>query len=78
MDRMILVEWYGNTSCGTTLAENKSGTINSERHFLTIARRYFTPYYQPLIKCVNQLRKMVFLNGNRWEGEDEQLYDKMR
>jgi len=60
------------------LAESKAGTIVNERHFLTIARQFFTPYHQPLIECINQLRKVVFPNGHRWEREDEQLYDQMR
>jgi Fungal protein kinase len=60
------------------LAMMKSGTISSERDFLSLAKEYFTPYFQPLIRCVNNLRKVVFPNNHRWEREDERLYDKMR
>ncbi|KAK3947615.1 hypothetical protein QBC32DRAFT_80510 [Pseudoneurospora amorphoporcata] len=60
------------------LADAKKGQVVHEGDFIKCAEEYFTPYYQPLIPCVNRLRKAVFPNGGRWEKEDEGLYSRMR
>jgi hypothetical protein len=37
------------------LAGSKKGVVDDERDFLKTAQTNFTPYYQPLIPCVNKL-----------------------
>ncbi|KAH6628305.1 hypothetical protein F5144DRAFT_303988 [Chaetomium tenue] len=61
-----------------TLAQLKKGLISDEADFLQTAEEYFTRYYQPMTHCVNELRKVVFPNGRRWEREDPGLYVRMR
>ncbi|KAH7635875.1 hypothetical protein B0T09DRAFT_317597 [Sordaria sp. MPI-SDFR-AT-0083] len=61
-----------------SLASLKKGEVDHEGDFIKSAKANFTPYYQPLIPWVNRLRKAVFLNGWKWEKEDEGLYDRMR
>jgi Fungal protein kinase len=56
----------------------KSGIISEEDNFLRLANEHFTPYYQPLIGCVNQLRNVVFPDGKRARNENERLYSQMR
>ena len=56
----------------------EAGTVSKEVDFLKKAMDHFTPCFQPLICCVNQLRKVVFLNGVRRDRPDEGLYDQMR
>ena len=56
------------------LAGSKKSVIDDERDFLKTARTNFTPYYQPLIPCVNRLRRKVFPNGERWRDPSLQLY----
>lgn len=60
------------------LAELKSGLVNRERHFLNRITKAFTPYYQPLIPCVNRLRRAVFPTDKPWENEDKTLYSRMK
>lgn len=60
------------------LAELKKGQVSHEGDFIRIAGEYFTLYYQPLIPWVNRLRKAVFPNGGRWEGEEKGLYARMK
>ena len=60
------------------LAELKSGLVSRERHFLNRITKAFTPYYQPLIPCVNRLRRAVFPMDKPWEKEDKTLYSRMR
>jgi hypothetical protein len=60
------------------LASTKKGEISDEADFVRSANEYFTEYYQPLIPCVNALRKTVFPNGRRWAKEDTGLYDRMK
>ncbi|KAF9730269.1 serine threonine-protein kinase sgk2 [Paraphaeosphaeria minitans] len=43
-----------------------------------IAGETFTPYYQPLIPCINKLRRRVFPRGGRWRDPNPKLYDEMR
>jgi hypothetical protein len=60
------------------LASTKKGEISDEADFVRSANEYFIEYYQPLILCVNALRKAVFPNGRRWSKEDIGLYDRMK
>jgi hypothetical protein len=60
------------------LAGSKKGVVDDERDFLKTARTNFTPYYQPLIPCVNRLRRKVFPNGERWRDPSPQLYLDMK
>ncbi|KAK4653557.1 hypothetical protein QC762_0084850 [Podospora pseudocomata] len=60
------------------LATQKTGLVSHEGDFLRIANEYFTPYYQPLIRWVDRLRKVVFPNRGRWEREDTGPYFQMR
>jgi hypothetical protein len=60
------------------LAELKSGLVSRERHFLNRITKAFTPYYQPLIPCVNRLRRAVFPMDKPWENEDKTLYSQMK
>ncbi|KAJ8067854.1 hypothetical protein OCU04_003445 [Sclerotinia nivalis] len=68
---------YWNYGSYDSLAFIKTGMINSEEDFLKYAKLYFTPYYQPLVRCVNKLRRVVFPNGQRWKNEDPDLYSSM-
>ena len=60
------------------LAVMKRGEISGETDFLEAAQEHFTPYYQPLIRCVNKLRKVVFPNGLRWEKPNPSLFFDMK
>ncbi|KAJ6279021.1 hypothetical protein J3E71DRAFT_368428 [Bipolaris maydis] len=60
------------------LAELKSGLVSREKHFLNRITKAFTPYYQPLIPCVNRLRRAVFPMDRPWEKEDMTLYSRMK
>lgn len=60
------------------LAIQKTRLVSHEGAFLRIANEYCTPYYQPLIRWVERLRKVVFPNRGRWEREDTGPYFQMR
>ncbi|KAJ8129746.1 hypothetical protein O1611_g3884 [Lasiodiplodia mahajangana] len=60
------------------LATLKLGTVASESMFLKTITDNFTPYYEPLIPLLNNLRKVVFPKGSPWEQEDEKLYSRMK
>ncbi|KAK7178371.1 serine threonine-protein kinase sgk2, partial [Paraphaeosphaeria sporulosa] len=60
------------------LAGAKKGVVDDERDFLKIASETFTPYYQPLIPCINKLRRKVFPGGGRWRDPNSKLYDEMK
>ncbi|RMI96855.1 hypothetical protein CDV36_016293 [Fusarium kuroshium] len=60
------------------LVRSKVGTIGDESIFLKIADESFSVHYQPLIPCVNRLRRKVFPNGERWKTEDLDLYFRMK
>ena len=60
------------------LAKLKKGEVSDERDFLNTAEENFTSHYRCLIPCINNLRKVVFPNGRRWEREDSQLYSSMK
>jgi hypothetical protein len=44
------------------LAELKSGLVSREKHFLNRITKAFTSYYEPLILCVDRLRRYSFLS----------------
>lgn len=56
----------------------KIGVIADEEVFLTIMDDYFTPYYQPLSRWVNRLRRIVFPNNRRWKEINSKLGLEMR
>ncbi|KMU88409.1 hypothetical protein CIHG_06209 [Coccidioides immitis H538.4] len=60
------------------LAGAKKGVISDESDFLTTMDEYFTPYYQPLSRWVNRLRRVVFPNGGRWKKTNSSLGSEMR
>jgi hypothetical protein len=60
------------------LAASKKGVVDDERDFLKTAEENFTLYYQPLIPCVNRLRRKVFPGGGRWRDPSLKLYDEMK
>ncbi|KAI0865140.1 hypothetical protein F4860DRAFT_510303 [Xylaria cubensis] len=55
------------------LIHAKLGVINKAAK----TEGYFTPYYQPLIRWVNELRKVVFPDNTTWVEEDQLLYARM-
>ena len=59
------------------LAIMKAGIV-TKHPFLTTMIEHVTPYFQPLIPWLWQLRMKVFPNGQEWEIEDEGLYEDMR
>ncbi|KAI1286608.1 hypothetical protein F5Y03DRAFT_380583 [Xylaria venustula] len=69
-------EW--NDAGTTKLATLKKGVIDEEGNFLKIAERSFASYYRPLIPWVNELRRVVFPNGRRWQQVNDKLYSRMR
>lgn len=60
------------------LADSKKGIVVNEQDFMKTTQTNFTPYYQPLIPCVNRLRRRVFPNGERWGNANPQLYLDMK
>ncbi|KAI5859479.1 hypothetical protein GGS23DRAFT_607519 [Durotheca rogersii] len=60
------------------LATREKGQVTHEGDFIERVESAFTPYFQPLVPWVNQLRRVVFPNSGRWEREDEALYSRMR
>jgi serine/threonine protein kinase len=60
------------------LADLKKGQVSDEEDFIKRAEKNFTPYYQPLIRCVNRLRRKVFPNGERWKKPEPELYASMK
>lgn len=60
------------------LAGSKRGIVDGERDFLRTVEENLTPYYQPLIPCVNRLRRKVFPNGGRWRNSNPRLYLEMK
>ncbi len=59
------------------LADIKKGLIVEEEGF-SKAIAGFTPYCQPLIPCIQELRKYIFPNGKRWLGENNTVLSGKR
>ncbi|KAF7877418.1 hypothetical protein EAF04_001095 [Stromatinia cepivora] len=78
-DKCIGPTAYDNWNYGgdSDLAKNKMGTIFDEQDFLEYAEHDFTPYYLPLVRWVNKLRRVVFPDGKRWKNENPELYSSM-
>jgi len=62
----------------TDLAKLKSGTIFDEASFLGTVVPNITPYFEPLTRHLEKLRKLVFPDDKLWKVEDEGLYERMR
>lgn len=60
------------------LIGSRVNVIDEEVDFLAVAKKSFTPYYQPLIPWVNRLRREVFPDGRRWRTLEPKLYSSMR
>ena len=60
------------------LAKLKLGTVFDRSIFLETAKKFFTPYYRPLIPCMERLRKIFFDENQKWQKGDEQVYSQMR
>jgi len=60
------------------LAMLKLGTASNGLVFLATTKKFFTPYFQPLIPCMDRLRKVFFNKNETWRKEDEQVYSRMR
>lgn len=60
------------------LATLKRGAISDEEVFLRSAKENFTEYNQPLISCINKLRKAVFSDGKTRSKEEPGLHDRRR
>jgi hypothetical protein len=59
-----------------SLATMKCGTID-ESHFMRTMIASVTPYFQPLIPWIDELRMIVFPNNRAWRIENEELYERM-
>ncbi|KAF2843943.1 hypothetical protein T440DRAFT_523872 [Plenodomus tracheiphilus IPT5] len=62
---------YANTE---ELAKLKLGTVSDDEIFRKTTLEHFTDYYQPLIPCVNRLRRKIFPGGARWRVPNPKLY----
>ena len=56
------------------LEHQKLGMVSDEEEFNKTIMENFTPYYKPLIQCVDRLRKALFPNGGRWKTKEPRLY----
>lgn len=59
----------------TKLAREKTGQI-SKGIFNTVDD-YFTNHYKPLIPCLKELHKVIFVRDSRWFSEHRELYSEM-
>ncbi|KAF1972044.1 hypothetical protein BU23DRAFT_645390 [Bimuria novae-zelandiae CBS 107.79] len=66
---------YANTE---ELAKLKLCTVSDDEIFRKTTLEHFTDYYQPLIPCVNRLRRKIFPGGGRWRVPNPKLYDEMK
>ncbi|KAF2731547.1 hypothetical protein EJ04DRAFT_579020 [Polyplosphaeria fusca] len=66
---------YANTE---ELAKLKLGTVSDDEIFRKTTLEHFTDYYQPLIPCVNRLRRKIFPGGGRRRAPNLKLYDEMK
>ncbi|KAL7903739.1 serine/threonine-protein kinase Sgk2 [Trichoderma velutinum] len=60
------------------LAGAKLAMIYESDRFCQYAKSTFTPFYEPLIPLMDQLRDVVFPNGRPWKEPNEELYSMMR
>jgi hypothetical protein len=66
---------YANTE---ELAKLKLGTVSDDEIFRKTTLEHFTDYYQPLIPCVDRLRRKIFPGGGRWKVPNPKLYLDMK
>ncbi|KAF2844181.1 hypothetical protein T440DRAFT_523703 [Plenodomus tracheiphilus IPT5] len=66
---------YANTE---ELAKLKLGTVSDDAIFRKTTLEHFTDYYQPLIPCINRLRRQIFPGGGRWRVPNPKLYLNMK
>ncbi|KAF1841393.1 uncharacterized protein K460DRAFT_318276 [Cucurbitaria berberidis CBS 394.84] len=60
------------------LAKLKLGTVSDKDIFRKTTQEHFTKYYQPLIPCIDRLRRRVFPGGGRWRDPNPELYTEMK
>ena len=60
------------------LGHLKCGLIGDEQGFDKTVKRDFTLHYQPLVPCINALRKAVFPDDKPWKKPDVNLFRKMQ
>jgi hypothetical protein len=60
------------------LAKLKLGTVSDNDIFRKTTQENFTEYYQPLLPCVDRLRKKIFPSGRRWREPNSKLYAEMK
>lgn len=76
-DRLIQkYNWWNHEN--EWLGYYKSGLVADEGNFCKIMEEDFTPYYQPLSRWINRLRKVIFPNNSSWTREDPTLYARFR
>jgi hypothetical protein len=74
----VVKEWeQWNYQPTAVLARSKIGIISEEADFLSTVMDSFTDYFQPLVRCINRLRRVVFPDGKRRKSPDETLYSQM-
>jgi hypothetical protein len=66
---------YANTE---ELAKLKLGTVSDNDIFHKTIQENFTECYQPLLPCVNRLRRKIFPGGGRWREPNPKLYAEMK
>jgi hypothetical protein len=59
------------------LVKIKEGTVAREEVFEKTMEN-FTPYFQPLVSLMKELRRVVFPMSKPWEKEDRKLYSRMK
>ena len=68
----LVDEW--NVADAKELARRKGGIIFDKEYFHDTVTSYFTPFYQPLIPWMHQLREVVLPDGKTRRTDDEGLY----
>lgn len=66
-----------NSASTKELADLKRGLVLKDADFNETITG-FTPYCQPLIPCIQELRNYIFPNGKRWLRENNKLYSQIR
>lgn len=56
----------------------KLGVVAKEAIFMKTVMDNFTPFYEPLVPLLNELRQIVFPKDKPWQREDQKLYSRMR
>ena len=60
------------------LVKFEKGSVNKEDKFNREVDKNCTPFYIPLISCIKELQRVVFLDRKRWMREDPELYSHMK